>query len=208
MESRGGVPPPVGRPPSPAKGRDRSAAPCSSSAMSFRAGYSSAGCSPAEPASASPTALSMHWGRGAGNCLPANGNLSLVSVSQARGAVQSVTGLCHRFVSRPSPVCGLWFVKRRSPACVERPANPHSRLPGLSREDFGGQIRRRRVGGLLGEDGSAPHWLPGRTASGCGAKWQNGAKWGGKMAAKCGGKMGRGKMGKMGRAKWGKMGHP
>ena len=53
----------------------------------FPAGYSLAGCSPAEPASASPTALSMHWGRGAGNCLPANGNLSLVSVSQARGAV-------------------------------------------------------------------------------------------------------------------------
>src|SRR5271157_2599398 len=58
----------------------------------FPVGYSLAGCSPAEPASASPTALSMHWGGGAGNCLSANGNLSLVSVSQARGALHTVPG--------------------------------------------------------------------------------------------------------------------
>jgi hypothetical protein len=54
----------------------------------FPAGYSLAGCSPAEPASASPTTLSMRWGISAGNRLPANGNLSLVSVSQHRGSVQ------------------------------------------------------------------------------------------------------------------------
>jgi hypothetical protein len=30
----------------------------------FPVGYSLAGCSPAEPASASPTALRMHWGKG------------------------------------------------------------------------------------------------------------------------------------------------
>ena len=53
----------------------------------FPAGYSLAGCSPAEPASASPTTLSMRWGISAGNELPANGNLSLVSVSQRRGSV-------------------------------------------------------------------------------------------------------------------------
>ena len=76
--------------PGPAKGRDGRTAPCSSSAMSFRAGYSLAGCSPAEPASASPTALSMRWGMSAGNDLSANGNLSLVSVSQHRGAVQPI----------------------------------------------------------------------------------------------------------------------
>ena len=57
----------------------------------FPAGYSLAGCSPAEPASASPTALSMRWGKTAGNCLPANGNLSLISVSQARGSLQQKT---------------------------------------------------------------------------------------------------------------------
>jgi len=56
----------------------------------FPVGYSSAGCSPAEPASASPTALSMRWGIPAGNGLPANGNLSLIPVSQHRGALQPV----------------------------------------------------------------------------------------------------------------------
>jgi hypothetical protein len=75
--------------PGPAAGRSPRTAPCSSSAMSFRAGYSLAGCSPAEPASASPTALSIHCGLSAGNDLSANGNLSLVSVPQHRGAVQS-----------------------------------------------------------------------------------------------------------------------
>jgi hypothetical protein len=64
----------------------------------FPVGYSLAGCSPAEPASASPTDLSMCWGMSAGNCLSANGNLSLISVSQARGSLQPVPGL---------PVCGI-----------------------------------------------------------------------------------------------------
>lgn len=76
--------------PGPAEGRSPRTAPCSSSAMSFRAGYSLAGCSPAEPASASPTALSIHRGLSAGNDLSANGNLSLVSVPQHRGAVHTV----------------------------------------------------------------------------------------------------------------------
>jgi hypothetical protein len=89
----GGAPPPDGRPPAPVQGRDgRNYAPCSSSAMSSRAGYSLAGCSPAEPASASPTASSMGWGITAGNELSANGNLSLVSVSQPRGSLQAPAG--------------------------------------------------------------------------------------------------------------------
>lgn len=88
-ETWGGAPPPVGRPPAPVQERDgRSYAFCSSSAMSSRAGYSLAGCSPAEPASASPTGSSMRWGIPAGNDLPANGNLSLISVPQHRGSVQ------------------------------------------------------------------------------------------------------------------------
>ena len=86
----GGAPPPVGRPPAPVPERDgRNNASCSSSAMSSRAGYSLAGCSPAEPASASPPASSMRWGMTAANELSANGNLSLVSVSQPRGSLQS-----------------------------------------------------------------------------------------------------------------------
>src|ERR1700723_1083836 len=90
IKTWGGAPPPAGRPPAPVKGRDgRNYAPCSSSAMSSRAGYSLAGCSPAEPASASPTAPSMGWGITAGNELSANGNLSLVSVSQPRGSLHT-----------------------------------------------------------------------------------------------------------------------
>jgi len=42
-----------------------------------------------EPASASPTAPSMGWGITAGNELSANGNLSLVSVSQPRGSLHN-----------------------------------------------------------------------------------------------------------------------
>src|ERR1017187_6088627 len=55
----------------------------------FPVGYSLAGCSPAEPASASPTGSSMRWSMSAGNYLSANGNLSLISVSQPRGSLQT-----------------------------------------------------------------------------------------------------------------------
>ena len=55
----------------------------------FPVGYSLAGCSPAEPASASPTVPSMHWADSAGNRIPANGNLPLVSVSQRRGSLHA-----------------------------------------------------------------------------------------------------------------------
>ena len=100
----GGAPPPDGRPPAPVKGRDgRNYAPCSSSAMSSRAGYSLAGCSPAEPASASPTASSMGWGMTAGNELPANGNLSLISVSQPRGSLQATSPDSGDGANRDSP---------------------------------------------------------------------------------------------------------
>ncbi len=99
--------------PGPAKGRDGRTAPYPSSTMSFRTGYSLAGCSPAEPASASPAATNMPWVLNAGNDLSANGNLSLISVSQWRGALQS----CHRILSwrngflarsRPMVVLGPW----------------------------------------------------------------------------------------------------
>ncbi len=53
----------------------------------FPVGYSLAGCSPAEPASASPTVSSMRWSISAGKQTPANGNLSLISVSQQRGSL-------------------------------------------------------------------------------------------------------------------------
>ena len=55
----------------------------------FPAGYSLAGCSPAEPASASPTGYSMSENGTVGNLFPANSNLSLFSLSHDRGAAQS-----------------------------------------------------------------------------------------------------------------------
>ena len=64
----------------------------------FPVGYSLAGCSPAEPASASPTGSSMRWSMSAGNYLSANGNLSLISVSQPRGSLQTGRNV---FFSRP-----------------------------------------------------------------------------------------------------------
>jgi hypothetical protein len=53
-------------------------------------GYSLAGCSSAEPASASPVNNSLSDYPAAVNSAAANGNLSLVSVSQHKGAVQSM----------------------------------------------------------------------------------------------------------------------
>src|SRR5579864_6427273 len=54
----------------------------------FPAGYSLAGCSPAEPASASPVDLILLRLLPFANSVPANGNLSLISVSHRRGAAQ------------------------------------------------------------------------------------------------------------------------
>jgi hypothetical protein len=56
----------------------------------FPASYSSASCSPALLASASPAVGSMIGFTSAGNALPANSHLSLISVFHPRGAVQSV----------------------------------------------------------------------------------------------------------------------
>lgn len=88
--------------PGPAKRRDGTAAPRSSSAMSSRAGYSLAGCSPAEPASASPTTRSMRYVVLAGNGLSANGNLSLIYVSQGKGAVQTRLSSLRKYPFRSS----------------------------------------------------------------------------------------------------------
>jgi hypothetical protein len=51
-------------------------------------GYSLAGCAPAGPASALPTAINLQPSNLFGNHLPANGNLSLISLSHLRGALQ------------------------------------------------------------------------------------------------------------------------
>jgi hypothetical protein len=51
------------------------------------AGYSLAGCSPAEPASASPARLILQQQRPFAKKFPANGNLSLICLSRSRGSV-------------------------------------------------------------------------------------------------------------------------
>lgn len=56
----------------------------------FSAGYSLAGCAPAEPPSASPANCSFLQLVLVGNTLPANSNLSLFTVSQGEGAVQGL----------------------------------------------------------------------------------------------------------------------
>ena len=53
----------------------------------FPAGYSSAGCSPALPASASPASAIMLGFILIAKIFAANGKLSLISLSQLRGAV-------------------------------------------------------------------------------------------------------------------------
>jgi hypothetical protein len=54
----------------------------------FPAGYSLAGCSPAVPTAASPTAVSMGGPVGRDNRCPPNGNLSLISLSHSWGPPQ------------------------------------------------------------------------------------------------------------------------
>ena len=56
----------------------------------FPVGYSLAGCSPALPASASPTSTSMLWSNSKAEAFAANGNLSLISLSHSKGAVPAL----------------------------------------------------------------------------------------------------------------------
>ena len=78
----------------------------------FPVGYSSAGCSPAAPASASPTASSMRRRFCAGNCLSANGTLSPISLPQARGALHAI-----RPPKLPTHVANKsWLASRRDQA--------------------------------------------------------------------------------------------
>ena len=118
----GGAPPPDGRPPSRSRRTPPKERPPLIVRDEFPVGYSSAGCSPAEPASASPTGSSMHWGVPAGNGLSANGNLSLISVSQARGALHfraNVRQQCPRVFSRSLTRTAREFSSRaaQSTAC-------------------------------------------------------------------------------------------
>ncbi len=56
-------------------------------------GYSLMGCAPAEPLSASPVVPSFSLNNATVHQTAANGNLSLISLSQRKGALQFVLGL-------------------------------------------------------------------------------------------------------------------
>jgi len=60
------------------------------------AGYSSAGCSPALPASASPAGAIMQGVISPGKDFAANGKLSLIPLSQLRGAVPTIFPIFER----------------------------------------------------------------------------------------------------------------
>jgi hypothetical protein len=62
----------------------------------FPVGYSLAGCSPALPASASPTGTSMLWLEQKAKAFAANGTLSLISLSHPKGAVPSTVQFLER----------------------------------------------------------------------------------------------------------------
>ncbi len=73
------------------RGRTRSGAGAAPGAHRFDespAGYSLAGCSPAEPASASPAQSSMHQRGAERYTFTVNGSLSPITLSHARGSLQ------------------------------------------------------------------------------------------------------------------------
>jgi hypothetical protein len=70
-------------------GRDGRAAASLDRCDEFPNGYSSSGCSPAEPASASPSSFSFSGPVLRDNQFAANGNLSLFSLSQTGGPHQA-----------------------------------------------------------------------------------------------------------------------
>ena len=90
----------------------------------FPAGYSLAGCSPAEPASASPAGYSIGEKDGAGKLFPANGNLSLFTLSHDRGAAHP----CHRYPCHRYPY--------RYPLPISLSATTVVRLKQVGREEY------------------------------------------------------------------------
>jgi hypothetical protein len=65
----------------------------------FPVGYSLAGCPPAEPASASPTADDSQQPTLPYNVFSANGNYPLNFVSHPKGALQGISFPCHPYTS-------------------------------------------------------------------------------------------------------------
>ena len=73
----------------------------------FPTGYSLAGCSPAEPASASPASLILLRSKSFVYDVSANGNLSLIFVSHHRGAAH--------YATPNRSAAGVWEFRSQSP---------------------------------------------------------------------------------------------
>ena len=83
----------------------------------FPAGYSLAGCSPAEPASASPANPSLGGPVSCDNCFAVNGDVSLISLSHFGAPPQAAT---LKFPTRDCPTCqniGVLSVGRLVTVC-------------------------------------------------------------------------------------------
>src|SRR5581483_10685545 len=101
----------------------------------FPAGYSLAGCSPAEPASASPVSLILLRLLPFANAVSANGNLSPISVSHPRGAAHYATPKLRRepvpdFAALRSQIAG----RRTNPGNSVLSGRALSRFPKASRK--------------------------------------------------------------------------
>jgi hypothetical protein len=137
------------------------AAPQAHRSDEFPAGYSLAGCSPAEPASASPTGPSMRWGFRAGNDLSANGNMSPISASQPRGSLQLLVSIFYaltyvgfgerRFAIYMTGGPGTEGVRRLSATSGEL-----TRMPGFEYVDSH-RIVKGRISSILPIGGGLSH---------------------------------------------------
>jgi hypothetical protein len=90
----------------------------------FPTGYSLAGCSPAEPASASPASLILLRLQSFVYDVSANGNLSLILVSHHRGAAQKPGG-------NPEGNRGRETGDRRNVSALSALAESEGLLPGV-----------------------------------------------------------------------------
>jgi len=121
------------------------------------AGYSSAGCSPAEPASASPaSAIMLRWFSLA-KVFAANGKLSLILLSQLRGAVHTKCLVAQTAVPA---VCGFSMIAAAS-------RGPQTRRSAL-RQDRGNKARMSMKTNSRGvEQSRSRESDPGSQAVGC-----------------------------------------
>jgi len=117
-------------------------------------GYSFMSCSPAELMSASPVLQSFSLNLAAVKPPAANRNCPYFSLSQSRGPLQCVTGLCVTGLWSPE-ICGRRFVVRRA-WNFAKSGKPHVIIQKLYRSEAPAkrpaQISPERAGSRSGSD--------------------------------------------------------